>query len=324
MNWTSLPNAYNHNAILGRAIRRASGRLLVVQSAGNQDDDACRHSYNFFGASDPNDGILVVGGTDRFGRRYPQRNNPWPYASESRSNYGPCVEVWAPGTEMTTMAYDLNYASYGGPEFFDAYTGTSFAAPLVAAVAGRYGDSTTRPIEREAYVRNGMVFTGGYDEALGSNLPINLVQYYDALPLANYIPKRLPIVSATSLRSMQNINKLFDQKFYDGIDWNAGSNSGSVLLDLGQLRQVSGVRLMIRSSAQNEENINFTVYGGAYIGSANDLITSKTVSGQYDLVPYYIPLSGNYRSIRIDAVNFGSWVSYPEIEVYGPMPFGAN
>jgi hypothetical protein len=123
---------------------------------------------------------------------------------------------------------------------------------------------------------------------------------------------------------MQNINKLFDQKFYDGIDWNAGSNSGSVLLDLGQLRQVSGVRLMIRSSAQNEENINFTVYGGAYIGSANDLITSKTVSGQYDLVPYYIPLSGNYRSIRIDAVNFGSWVSYPEIEVYGPMPFGAN
>jgi len=83
---------FGHDQIVGRVIRRASGRLLVVQAAGNNDGNACQYAfgYTFGSATKENDGVLVVGGTDRFGKRYP---------GFGRSNYDPCVEVWAPGHE---------------------------------------------------------------------------------------------------------------------------------------------------------------------------------------------------------------------------------
>jgi len=309
-------NIFNHNSLIGRVIKRASGRLMVAQAAGNFNKNACLQAFNYNGSSaDPMDGILVVGGTDRNGSRYPRTpNTNFNYATEDASNYGPCVEVWAPGSEMTTTLADGTIGSY---------TGTSFAAPLVAAIAARYGDATTRPIERETYIRKALQATGKYDEVPGFGLPIMQVRYVD--PSTFSIPKRLPITAAYSITSTANLNALFDQKFYDGVFWNAGSNWGSIVLDLGSIRELSGVRMMMRSSAQNGEPINFAVHGGNSISvtapgvgqiPANP-IAYWTFYDQYDLTPFYISLSGNYRYVMIEAENFGSWLAYSEVEVYG-------
>jgi len=293
----------------------APGRLFVTQSAGNYNGNACLASFNYNGMpAQTDDGIMVVGGTDRFGDRYPKTTNPPPYSNtEDRSNYGQCVDVWAPGHLMTTTLPDGTLI---------ALTGTSFAAPIVAAIAGRYGNTTTRPIEREAYIRSGMAFTGKYDGAAGSNLPIYLAQYTP--PSWYNIPKRLPIAAVYSNTNTANLQKLVDQQFYDGIDWNAGGQWGSIVLDLGSAKNLKGVRVMIRSSAAGGA-LAFSVHGGNSITMTGpgmaiipaNYIAIKNTSDQYDLVPYYIPVNGNYRYVMIEASNAASWVSFSEVEVYG-------
>ncbi len=307
-------NIFNHNRGLGNALRRASGRLFIAQSAGNFNRNACFSAFNYSsiaGNSDSYDGIMVVGGTDRFGDRYTVTPNPYPYATEDRSNFGPCIEVWAPGQSMTTTLSDGTLVTA---------TGTSFAAPLVAAVAGRYGNTSTRPIEREAYIRNGSSFTGKFEGAPTSNLPIYQVRYAAPLP----IPSRLPISAVYSQTNTTNLSKLVDEKFYDGINWSAGSGWGSIVIDLGSARNVKGLRVMMRSSA-NGGALNFAVHGGNAINItgpasaviANNPIAYKNTNDQFDLVPYYIPLNGNYRYLMLEANNTASWLSYSEIEVYG-------
>lgn len=306
-------NPFGHNYSLGRALRRASGRLMVSQSAGNFNKSACLASFNYGSSAESSDGILVVGGTDRYGDRYPVTPNPPPYATGDRSNYGPCVEVWAPGQLMTTTIANGSLVSA---------TGTSFAAPVVAAIAGRYGNGATRPIERETYIKNGASWTGKYEGGSGSNLPIYLAKYSTPYPYS--IPKRLPVPAVYSITSTVNLAKLVDEKFYDGIDWSAGAGWGSIVLDLGSAKNLSGVRVMIRSSASGG-GLNFAVHGGNSINitapnvatiPANP-IAYKNTTNQYDLVPYYIPISGNYRYVMIEAFNAASWLSYSEVEVYG-------
>ena len=310
------PSLFNHTGSLGKVLRRASGRLFVAQSAGNFNRNACVSAFNYSsigGTSDPYDGIMVVGGTDRFGDRYPLTPNPYPYATEGRSNYGPCIEVWAPGQSMTTTIADGTLVTA---------TGTSFAAPMVAAIAGRYGSTATRPIEREAYIRNGRTFTGKYEGAPTSNLPIYQLRY--TTPNYSSIPWKLPVSAVYSQTNTNNIHKIVDEKFYDSIDWNANGQWGSVVIDLGRTRDIRGLRVMIRSSADGGQ-LNFAVHGGNYINITGpnaatiptNPIAYKNTTDQFDLVPYYIPLSGNYRYIMLEGNNTASWLSYSEVEIYG-------
>lgn len=304
-------NLFNHNTLVGRAIRRASGRLFVAQSAGNRDTDACLNAYNYNAAPEYNDGIMVVGGTNRFGQRYATTNNPAPWAPNVlASNYGRCIEAWAPADKMTSTLEDGTLTTA---------TGTSFAAPIVAALAGRYGDQSTRPLEREAYIRASLSPTGSYEAAPGSNRPIQLARY--TAPWQHNIPRRLPVVAVHSQTSTANLNRLVDGKFYDGIFWNAGANWGSVVLDLGSPRDLTGIRMMIRSSA-NGGQVNFAVHGGNSLAPGGTTIAPNPIAywnffDQYDLIPYYIALSGKHRYVMLEGNNFNSWLAYSEIEVYG-------
>ena len=307
-------NMFSHDSVVGKAIRRASARLFVTQSAGNHDTNACRVSFNHNGAADPNDGVMVVAGTNRFGDRYPETPNPdGVFATESRTNYGPCVEAWAPGSEMTVSLQNGS---------IESVTGTSFAAPIVAAIAGRYGNSATRPIEREAYIRDTLTFTGKYEGARDSNLPIRQVKY-KPVPSVR-IPFRLPVVAVYSKTHTANLQNLVNGKFYDGMDWNAHGGWGSIVLDLGSPRNIRGVRVMIRSSSDGGV-LNFAVHGGNAISMLGNgraeipanPIAYKNTTDQFDLTPYYIPASGNYRYIMLEAANMASWLSYSEVEVYG-------
>lgn len=304
-------NKFNHDSLYGRAIRRASGRLFVTQSAGNFDMNACVSAFNYGSSYEYNDGVMVVGGTNRFGQRYSSTTNPAPWDPVVKaSNYGPCIEAWAPADQMTSTLENGSLSTA---------TGTSFSAPTVAALAGRYGDHSTRPLEREAYIRNSLSHTGSYEGAPGSNLPIQLARYTP--PSQHNIPRRLPVAAVYSQTHTANLDRLVDGKFYDSVFWSAGANWGSVVIDLGSVRGLTGIRMMIRSSADGGQ-INFAVHGGNSLSAGGTTIPDnpiayKTIHDQYDLIPYYIPISGNHRYVMLQGHNFNSWLAYSEIEVYG-------
>lgn len=84
--------------------------ILMVNSAGNDNELQCTRSPN----RNPN--ALTVGSTDRYDR--------W----SSFSNYGPCVQISAPGSSVSG-------AKASSDEAFNTGSGTSYSTPLTAGVA---------------------------------------------------------------------------------------------------------------------------------------------------------------------------------------------
>lgn len=84
--------------------------LTVVSSAGNFEGNACTQEPNTV------PGVIVVSATDQNDRRI----------SDAAS--GPCVDLFAPG-------YDITTAGIESPTHVDNNSGTSFAAPHVAGAA---------------------------------------------------------------------------------------------------------------------------------------------------------------------------------------------
>lgn len=104
----------------------ASG-VQLVQSAGNQGSDACPRSLG--GTTD----TLVVGGTDHNDSRY--------FASSTNvSNYGSCVDIWAPAALITSAAFQSGAGSLSNSPYCEL-TGTSMAAPHVTGALARYLDA---------------------------------------------------------------------------------------------------------------------------------------------------------------------------------------
>ena len=61
-------NDFEFQKDLGRMMAIASNTHLIFQSAGNNNDDACKYSFTFNGAARPYDGIMLIGGFDINGR----------------------------------------------------------------------------------------------------------------------------------------------------------------------------------------------------------------------------------------------------------------
>jgi len=108
----SLGGSYSEllNAATSAAV---SAGVVMVVAAGNDDDNACEYSP----ASEPS--ALTVGATD---------------ASDDRagySNYGECLDIFAPGTSITSTYI-------GSPSAIATMSGTSMAAPHVTGAAAAY------------------------------------------------------------------------------------------------------------------------------------------------------------------------------------------
>lgn len=115
-------------------IRATQAGIVVVVSAGNSGQDACTHSPSRAGnatylpASINNPtgaSVITVGGT---------MQQDWYWSSTENgvfeaSNYGPCVDIFAPSYHVTTVD------RFGYP--YSNWWGTSFAAPHVAGVAAQ-------------------------------------------------------------------------------------------------------------------------------------------------------------------------------------------
>lgn len=96
---------------LDDAVRRSAARgIFYAVAAGNDSTDACRRSPARAGAGTSN-GIATVAATTSSDRE------------ASFSNFGPCVDLWAPGVQITSTRRG------GG---MTSMSGTSMASPHVA------------------------------------------------------------------------------------------------------------------------------------------------------------------------------------------------
>lgn len=167
---------------------------LIVQSAGNDYDDACYYAYAPASmAANPADGVLVVGGVDANGAPVvpPYLNgNAYintPYSGNAEaSNYGACVEIWAPSMNIMsswagpsgTGFHPDNPATW--PQRYTVYTtyaqlsGTSMAAPHVAGIAAQilYTQPTLNSIQLEAQVRQTAKYRGQVDAHCATGCPV--------------------------------------------------------------------------------------------------------------------------------------------------------
>jgi serine protease len=124
---------------LDDAVRRSAGSgVFYAVAAGNSGANACNYSPARAGAG-TNNGVMTIAATDTSDRE------------ASWSNFGNCVDVWAPG--VSTLSTRVN----GGTT---TMSGTSMASPHGAGGAALYLSRTnTTPASVEATLKTAATTT---------------------------------------------------------------------------------------------------------------------------------------------------------------------
>jgi subtilisin family serine protease len=129
------------NQAVDDAVRRSAGDgIFYSLAAGNDGANACNQSPARAGAGTDN-GIATVAATD---------SND---AEASWSNYGSCVDIWAPGVSILSTYKGGGYATLSG---------TSMASPHVGGGGALYLSTHTgaTPATVESALKTGAVATG--------------------------------------------------------------------------------------------------------------------------------------------------------------------
>ncbi|WP_325309238.1 S8 family peptidase [Longimicrobium sp.] len=137
--------------------------VTLAASAGNNNGDACQQTPSRVPAA------LTVGATGTNDARA-----VWTTTPNQASNYGTCVDLFAPGSGILSAWNTSNTAS-------DTLSGTSMASPHVAGVAAQYlQDNPTATPANVAATITGFATLGKVTNA-GSGSPNRLL--YSRLPL---------------------------------------------------------------------------------------------------------------------------------------------
>lgn len=146
-NWPEYVNSTAFSTAIKGVIQHG---ISYVQAAGNQDRDACSWSMGSNEANNGVENIIIAGAFDELRTDGPLRNGRWikepgdPYYNAycvqpqlkdkaCGSNYGSCVDIWAPGAHIVGAAKSNN--QIGG---YCRLSGTSMAAAEVTGVIARY------------------------------------------------------------------------------------------------------------------------------------------------------------------------------------------
>ncbi|UBB15268.1 S8/S53 family peptidase [Comamonas odontotermitis] len=312
----------NQSALLatnlwGWTLRQASNRFFITNSSGNYDQNACYTAYTYnnqFGnTAQINDGIMVVSGIDATGNVFLSGTNDIPGvpasdSAVSRPTWGECIEVWAPAKDIPGISYSTGAQRLS--------TGTSYAAPIVAAIASRYGNSSTRPIQREQFIRENMVATGYYDHGFA----IKAAKYSSNSSSVPYYLNPLSIYAPGTSANLKSI--LSNGKFYpptNGGAWFYSNNSNQVrlIVDMGSNNNiVSGVRITPVTGSNNKT-------GTLTVTASNDPNSFIGGLAMYEahvsnLAPiYYSVQNSNARYFQIAFSSDDSNLGISEIEMYG-------
>jgi serine protease len=106
--------------------------IIMAVAAGNQSVDACTRSPGSASQA------ITVASLDQSGDK------------SGFSNYGPCVDVFAPGSSIKSASHSSNSGS-------TTMSGTSMASPHVAGVAALYWDDRAYPDKSPAEVKALMI-----------------------------------------------------------------------------------------------------------------------------------------------------------------------
>jgi len=126
--------------------------IITVNSAGNNKQHACGYTVS---AGPDGDGVVVVGGINEFDEIW-ERNY-----SGGGSNYGSCVDVWAPAAHITSAWYD----GYN-PDLTCGLSGTSFAAAHVTGAIALYLQQHPEATANE--VRDAIINAATTDALIGN------------------------------------------------------------------------------------------------------------------------------------------------------------
>lgn len=303
VNISSNGSNFKSTGAYGPWIKRLSARVLVVQSAGNNKSNACAYSWD---VPEANDGILVVGGIDEDGAQAVTFDNTVSgYASQPGSNYGNCVEAWAPSQRIWST-WNTSYTAA------QILSGTSMAAPHVSAFSARFGNSLSTPFQREYYVLSKVVPTG-YTDAVGYSIWIPSYSYSGS-PVPNLLSPLSITASSTLAGSSTNyvVDKLYTDPFKV---WNSGGVAPAwIQFDFGVSRSLKAIRLTSEQWPASGV-MTHLVYAGntspptTLVASISGTLTSRE--------PIVRNLEASARFVRVVTTASSSWVAWREIELYG-------
>jgi len=195
------PSLFSQYGPVGMAMKNLASPLgaypgaFIVQSAGNFHGDACAYAYD---GTRGDDGIMVVGAIRANGQPVTPlngidgfRNESAGVSSQPGSNFGPCVEAWAPGNNiLSAWGGDPQSSLPPASNLTQRLSGTSMAAPHVAALAASLAatQNLQTPAQIEAAVRARLRDLGSKDLRNRSvNLPVLSGNPGPAQPSAEFL-----------------------------------------------------------------------------------------------------------------------------------------
>jgi serine protease len=186
--------------------RMTNAGVIVVVAAGNDNSNACNYSPARAASA------ITVGSTTSNDAR------------SSFSNYGSCLDIFAPGSSITSAWYTSNTAT-------NTISGTSMASPHVAGVAALYlADNPTASVSQ---VTNALLSaaTPNKVSSAGSGSPNRLLySLFSGGGGGDTTAPSTPGSLAASATSSSQIN----------LSWNASSDSGGSGLAGYKLERCSG------------------------------------------------------------------------------------